>query len=811
MRRIFKAALCATTALCALSAAHGAVADEAAVATIDELVVTGEAVSRANNVVDERRIEALAGGQNIVEAIRFVPGVQVRGADAFNGDPWSYGINIRGFEVNLRSSKIGQTLDGLPLFTASYYLGGAPAAKFITSENTAQVQVNQGTADVGSPSTSALGGTIAYTSRDPSREFGGRVSATLASYDSRRFYAGLDTGEIFGNTRAYVAVSNLDTHLWPHDGSTPAGLKQFHVEAKSITELGPLTITARVSHNESDDDPIIEATRAFIEQTGYKVDGSVGTFNPNSAAANEYWADEWAGVRDNTLAYVKLDWQATETLKVTLAPYAHHQEGVGEFLPPYQEPRLVGSDPGALTQVLFAGSRIRTTLADNQGRAVLPYAAGGVERVYTNLAGQQIRSSACFNPDNSAKAGADCSSAQSYRNSTYEHLRTGVVLNGQWELGAHTLRGGVWYERLDRDFGREWFPYLDIRKGPIASNVVYRKDFAQSFKTDVVKVHLADTWRVTDRLTVDLGIQHYMVDIEGVSIEDRNFDASGKLASVSRQSVSSDSDELLPSVGVVYDLTDRVQVFGGYSKNFGAIGDWALEKTGTDFARLKPEVAANIDLGVRYSGDRIRAAATIFNIAYDDAVVFLTNDFAVGTGGINYSAGTGGTYFNVNGGVRSRGLEASVDYRVTDNLSAYAALTVNNAEYTAGFKAASYGGNGIVVPKGAKVSGTPDYIFAGVLNYKRDGVSGQLSVRRVGEAPGDAANTKGLEIPAYTLVDLSAGYRFELAEDGRYVEARLAVNNVLDERYIGGVLDEFTQRYVVGAPRSYALTLTVAF
>ena len=814
MRLRLKALLCATSAAGVVGFAGVAEAADAAadaVASVEELVVTGEPLARANNVVGEQRIESLAGGQNIVDAVRFVPGVQIRGADAFNGDPWSYGINIRGFEVNLRSSKIGQTLDGLPLFNASYYLGGAPAAKYLLTENAQRVQVNQGTADVGSPSTSALGGTLAYFSRDPAQEFGGKISATLASYTSRRFYANLDTGVIFGNTRAYVSVSDLDTHLWPHGGSTPAGLEQFHVEAKSVTELGALTITARVSHNESDDDPVIEATRAFIEQTGYRVDGSASVFNTASATPNEFWADEWAAIRDNTFGYLKFDWRVSDSLRLTLAPYGHRNEGVGEFLPPFQEPRLVGTTPGALTQVILGGSRIRTTQADAQGRAVLPFAAGGVERIYTNLQGQQVRSSACFNPDNTARAGADCSSAQSYRNSTYYHRRTGIVASGEYEWGGHQIRAGVWYEHLDRDFGRKWYPYLDIRRGPIASDITYREDFRQNFKTDSFKFHIADTWQVTDQLTIDLGVQHYLVDVEGTSVEDRNFNAVGQQISTTASAFESDSNEFLPSVGVVFEATDQIQVFAGYSKNFAAIGDWAVEKTGTDFTNLKPEVATNIEAGVRFTGDRIRAAASVYRIKYDDAIVFLTNDFAVGTGGINYSAGTGGTYFNIDGGVESMGFEGSVDVRLTDELSAYGAVTVTDAKYTSGFRAASYSGNPLIVAKDAKVSGTPEYILAGVLNYQREDFSAQLSVRRVGEAPGDAANTSGLALPAYTLVDLSVGYRISLGEEGRYAEGRLVVNNLLEEEYIGGVLDEFTQRYNVGAPRTVAFTLTMAF
>jgi iron complex outermembrane receptor protein len=791
-------------------------------ADADRVVIVGESVARANNVVSEEDIANLAGAQNIIDAIKLVPGVQIRGADASNNDPWTYAINIRGFEVNLRNAKIGQTLDGVPLFNASYYLGGAPAQKYMITEMVESVQVNQGTADVGSPASAALGGTIVYASRDPSKEAGGVLKGTFGDYDSQRFMALYESGELFGNTRGMIAVSDLKTNLWPHNGATTAGIEQFHVAGKLVSEFGPLTVTAYGSYNDSDDDPIIEATRTFLNATGFATDGSSSFWNPNQPAAvagiggNENWADAWAAVRENTFGYLKLDWQVNDALSVDVTPYIQINEGIGEFAPPFQEPRFVNTaTPGALRQVLYAGSTIRTTRANPTGRAVLPFATGGVERVYTGLDGVVVRSSECWNADNTPRvvSGVDvCPMAQSYRNSEYYHQRMGIVADGTLELGDHTIRGGVWYERLDRDFGRAWKPYLDIRLGPIALDRIYRRDFYQNFKTDLVKLHIADDWQVTDDLLISAGVQHYMIDIKGISIEGAQFNPAGQLIAPRNLAVSSDSQELLPSIGAVYELSDTIEVFAGYSKNFGAIGDWALEKTGTDLSNLQPEMAQNIEVGLRFVGDNLRASATAYAIDYDDAIVFLTNDFAIGAPGINYSAGTGGTYFNVPGGVESRGFEASVEYDLTDALTAYASASLINAEYTADFNAASYGGNGGQVRAGYKVAGTPEYILAGALNYASGPLAASLQVRHIGEAAGDAFNTASLFVPAYTLVDLSTRYRLELPSTGaEYLELGFAVNNLLDERYVGGMLDEFTQRYTAGAPRSVSFTAAVGF
>lgn len=218
----------------------------------------------------------------------------------------------------------------------------------------------------------------------------------------------------------------------------------------------------------------------------------------------------------------------------------------------------------------------------------------------------------------------------------------------------------------------------------------------------------------------------------------------------------------------------------------------------------------NYEAGLRFRRDRVRGAVTVYRNEYDNPIVFLTNDFAIGTTGINYNAGTGGTYFNIAGGIESQGIEGSIEFDINEMLSAYVAASFTDATYTNDFRAASYGGNAVVVKGGSTVAGTPDMILAGALDYSNGPFSGRLSVRYVGDAPGDAANTPGLTIPAYTVVDLTGRYRVEL-EGARYLEMAFGVNNLTDERYIGGMLDEFTQRYVVAAPRTTSLTVSLGF
>jgi iron complex outermembrane receptor protein len=386
------------------------------------------------------------------------------------------------------------------------------------------------------------------------------------------------------------------------------------------------------------------------------------------------------------------------------------------------------------------------------------------------------------------------------------------VINGQYEVGNHKIRAGVWFETMDRDFGRAWLRYDDIRKGPlIVAGSTYRQDFEQNFKTDLIKLHVADDWAVNDRLTVSLGLQHFIIDISGTTKDESRYAANGTYNGPTSASVSSDSEDILPSIGAVYDVTDNLQVFGGYSRNFGAIGDWALEKTGTDFKNLEPEITQNLEAGVRYTSSRIAAAATLFKTENDNAIIFLDETFASSTGGINYNVGTGGTYVNAPGGIETTGIEASARVKLTKELGAYVSLTSLNSEYSAAFNAANYGASRrTVVAAGNKVPGTPDILVGAALDYTKGPFKGAVTARYVGESEGDAQNRPELVVPSYTLVDVSGSYRMETANNG-YVEAQIAINNITNERYIGGILDEFNQRYTPGAPRSVHFTLSVGF
>lgn len=811
MNSHFRTLLSCGAAAVALAAGQARAADEPSAAgadTVDTVIVTAAPVARGNTVVNTATIAAQPAAMNIINAIQDVPGVAIRGSDAFNADPWTYGVNIRGFDINLRSSKIGQTIDDMPAYNASYYLGGAPAQKFLMSENVSRIQIDQGTTSVGSASASALGGTISYVTRDPKEQAGGVISISLGDNEARRYAGVYDTGRMLGDTtRAYVGVARFTACRWVYGCSDGSGFDEWHAEAKSVTELGKLTVTARASYDDAVDDPLIEASRAFLDSSTAG-DASVPNWTTIPAGVNENWAHAWSAHRKNIFGYVKFDYALSDTVQFELAPYYHYQKGQGDWAPPYQQiavdptgQRTIagGTAPGSSRKRAYFG----WTDAASRQRAVVQ----GFD--YTDVDGTRIASSLCYGAGGAVLA--SCTPLQTYRTSLYGHDRYGATSKVKATIGQHRLEGGVWYERLDREFGRAWRQIVDIRKGAAYYKEPQLIDFMQRFTTDQWKLYVEDTWSLGD-LTLTGGVQKYLIDIEG---ETDGWDAYGKLTAPLKTALNADSDVLF-SLGALYQVNGSLQAFAGFSQNYGAVGDWALEKTQTDTSKLKSSVANDYEAGLRFHGQRFSAQATAYYIDYKNAITFYSADFITGgptgsSGGINYTAGTSGAYANTGKGVESKGVEASLVYDLTEAFTVNAAVTLNKSVYQEGFTGGTANAGAVKpVAKGNDVPGAPKTMVSLGLDYERDNFRAGIRGKHTGKTAGDAPNTVSLYLPAYTTVDLSAGYRLPL-EGGRAVDLQLNVTNLFDEQYIGGMLDEFTQRYTRGAPRTVSASLNFSF
>ena len=157
--------------------------------------------SKAKAVLTQEYIGRQNPGQTVLDTINAVPGVSFQNNDAYGSSGGT--LTIRGFS----SDRVSLTFDGIQLNDSGNY--AIFSNQQIDPELIEQVNVNLGTTDVDSPTASAVGGTVNLRTRLPATKFGGRVVGSLGQFDFRRIFAVIDTGEIGPwGTRAYFAVSN---------------------------------------------------------------------------------------------------------------------------------------------------------------------------------------------------------------------------------------------------------------------------------------------------------------------------------------------------------------------------------------------------------------------------------------------------------------------------------------------------------------------------------------------------------------------------------------------------------------------------
>ena len=98
-----------------------------------------------------------------------MPGVTFLTADPWGNNEQNISLFVHGFNAQ----QLGYTLDGLPLGDQNYgnYNGLSPQ-RAIISENVSRVTLASGAGDLGTASTSNLGGTIDTFSSDPRKALG---------------------------------------------------------------------------------------------------------------------------------------------------------------------------------------------------------------------------------------------------------------------------------------------------------------------------------------------------------------------------------------------------------------------------------------------------------------------------------------------------------------------------------------------------------------------------------------------------------------------------------------------------------------
>jgi len=226
-----------------------------------------------------------------------------------------------------------------------------------------------------------------------------------------------------------------------------------------------------------------------------------------------------------------------------------------------------------------------------------------------------------------------------------------------------------------------------------------------------------------------------------------------------------DYSEFLPSLSLIYQADPNLSLFAKYVRGFKAGGFNARTRTATQFDfEYDSELSDNFEIGAKalmFDGKiGINAAAFYSDFDnYHNLIAFAPNTFGI------RNAEKATTY----------GFEIEGNYQFNSELRFFANFGYVNAE----FDRYQNGGTDF---SGKEISFSPEFTTGYGFEYNaKSGLYFSAKARTVGSYFLDNLNTVSQD--SYTLVDLVAGYRWDMFDASVYVK------NLTDEEYVVTLVD----------------------
>jgi iron complex outermembrane receptor protein len=291
-----------------------------------------------------------------------------------------------------------------------------------------------------------------------------------------------------------------------------------------------------------------------------------------------------------------------------------------------------------------------------------------------------------------------------------------------------------------------------------------------------------------------------------------------------------------PYLGLAYDLPYHITAYGSYGKGslFSPVSDYSVGTGSTGLAggtsAPTPEIVHLYEAGVRYDTPRLYLNVDYFYQKVNDAFSFYTDYL------------TNAQFYSNTGAYLVRGVEMSGDFRVTPTISVYANGSYNNTDYLNDYFAFTtiqqdqFG----YAHHGTPFSNVPDWNSNMGIDYDSGPYSARLSGQYTGREyttydevayplatnPLNGATVTNTEIlnPANYIVNLLLSYKIPVNR-GTLKDVTLSLNlqNILDEHYYTYTYSSDTANQgiysinppfnsaLIGPPRSITFDVTAKF
>lgn len=283
------------------------------------------------------------------------------------------------------------------------------------------------------------------------------------------------------------------------------------------------------------------------------------------------------------------------------------------------------------------------------------------------------------------------------------------------------------------------------------------------YDVDADALYLQDVMTLTERLDAVAALRRSWIEAA-----DGPFGG----AAVNRTKVTSSIWQL----GATYALTPVISAYAGY--NTGLDIESTSGARTADGRPLEPEESQQVEAGLRFTGTAARGSVSLFEIKRINALTTDSNE----------------PDFSINAGEqRVRGIELEGEWQPLTNL----ALQVGYA-YLDGEIIKSNDGD-----QGARIGDVPVHNVNARLSFQipNTGLSLRAGAAHVSERA--LVNGSDIDLPSYSLADLSASYRFKDV----WVDAYVA--NLFDEEYFTASGNRFN--VIPGDPRTVGMRVGMSW
>jgi iron complex outermembrane receptor protein len=729
-----------------------------------EIIVYGKGEVRQVTEIGAADIQLTTAGSSPFIALRKLPGVNFQSADPFGTYEWSTRITLRGFNQN----QLGFTLDGVPLGDMSYgNTNGLHISRAIIADNIGQTRVSQGAGALGTASTSNLGGTIEFFSRDPQDELNVAGNVTYGDSNTLRVYGTLDTGDL-GGFKAYISAAHIDADKWKGFGTQ----RSTQVNAKLVADFSPsTTFTAFVNYSDRKESDYQDLSLEMIDRLGYDWDnisndyplavrlafiganrGDTGvvvdpnTFGTTYPAPIRTIDDAYfnaAGLRRDWVASGRIEQQLGDATKAGLQVYYHTNKGQGSWITPYR-----ASPSGGLPL--------------------------------------------------------------SFRTTEYEMERIGVLGDIEAELGAHTVEMNLWYENNDFEQARRFYDMGNSQTVPGRSALDYQSNpfFTQwnnDYNTRTFQYAVQDTWDVTEAFTVTAGFKGQSVKLEATAINPN----PGPLALGEIKA----EDFFLPQLGVLYSFGGGNEIFASFTQNQRAFtaaattGPFATSAAG--FAalrdRIEPEKTDTYEVGFRFGEGQLSGVIAAYLVNFSNRLLAIPQGPGI--------VGNAALLSNV-GDVRSIGAEIGLQWQPVESFTVTGSYAYNESTYRD--DVINQSGTVVQAIKGKTAVDSPESIANLELAYDDGMFYARANANYTSERFFTYSNDRSVD--GRVLVDALIGLR--LNSDNRFLDGLAiegTVTNLFDKEYVGTIGSNGfgfagdSQTLLAGAPQQFFVTLRKDF